>query len=268
MQTFGELYGRYLDTSTITRKHLDVAYGTQAAQKLDIYYPEVGEGPLPVVVFFHGGGFFKGDKGRYQLASALSALDLGYAVASVNYRMLPEHPLPAAFEDAEHALSYLSEHATELGVDPGRMAVWGESAGATLAVWAGCKRGVRAIVSWYAAIDVSHITDALLEEAGSDCATLAEYLFGLSGDELAKACKRYDLRTLAESHVPALIALHGTADELVPTQDSIELHEAFSACLAPDKNKLMLVEGGHHGVADYQDERTLATMLDFLDANV
>jgi len=88
---------------------------------------------LPLVVYFHGGGFVIGDLDSHdplcrQLAAAIPAV-----VVSVDYRLAPEHRFPAAVEDAEAATAWAAEHALTLGASPGQLVVAGDSAGGTLA---------------------------------------------------------------------------------------------------------------------------------------
>ena len=96
-------------------------------------YTPAGEGPLPVVLFFHGGGWVIGDleivdRPCRQLADAAGAI-----VVSVDYRLAPEHVYPAAFDDCYAATAWVAEHAGEIGADAGRLAVAGDSAGGNLA---------------------------------------------------------------------------------------------------------------------------------------
>jgi acetyl esterase len=87
----------------------------------------------PAIVWIHGGGFVLGDvEGDMPLATGLAA-DTGAVVVSVEYRLAPEHPFPAPVEDCYAALKWTAEHAGELGLDPGRLAVGGLSAGGGLA---------------------------------------------------------------------------------------------------------------------------------------
>ena len=88
---------------------------------------------LPVVVFYHGGGFALGDLETHDRICRRLARASGAIVLSVDYRLAPEHPFPAAPDDAFAALTWAHDNAEDLGGDPGRLAVAGDSAGANLA---------------------------------------------------------------------------------------------------------------------------------------
>jgi acetyl esterase len=89
--------------------------------------------PLPALLYFHGGGFVIGDLDTHDGLCRLLANASGCRVISVEYRLAPEHKFPAAVEDASAAACWVAEHARELGIDPGRIAIGGDSAGANLA---------------------------------------------------------------------------------------------------------------------------------------
>jgi acetyl esterase/lipase len=99
-----------------------------------LYWPPEPLGPKPpVVMFFHGGGWVVGDLETYDNAGRQHAVGTGALVVSVDYRLAPEHPYPAAVEDVWTATQWVAEHAAELGADPSRLAVAGDSAGGNLA---------------------------------------------------------------------------------------------------------------------------------------
>ena len=97
-----------------------------------VYRPKGGATPLPGILFIHGGGFIIGSVEAEHIGAVLVAADAGAVVVSVDYRLAPEHPFPAALHDCYAALSWLHAEAAALGVDPDRVAVMGASAGGGL----------------------------------------------------------------------------------------------------------------------------------------
>jgi acetyl esterase len=95
--------------------------------------PEAADGPAPVVMFFHGGGWVVGDLDSYDNDARRHAVGSGALVVSVDYRLAPEHPYPAAVDDVWAATRWVAENAAGLGADPTRLAVAGDSAGGNLA---------------------------------------------------------------------------------------------------------------------------------------
>ncbi|MGO9803292.1 MAG: alpha/beta hydrolase [Steroidobacteraceae bacterium] len=103
--------------------------------QIRIYTP-VGVGtkdPLPGLVYFHGGGLVAGSLDTHDGICRRLSQASGCCLLSVNYRLAPEHPFPAAIEDGLAAVAWVAAHTTEFGLDPGRIGVCGDSAGATLA---------------------------------------------------------------------------------------------------------------------------------------
>lgn len=108
--------------------------GRDGPIRLRVYRPASGDGPtLPVVVFIHGGGWSVGDLDSYDSTARRHAAGAGAVVVSVDYRLAPEHPYPAAVDDVWAATRWVAAHAAELGGDADRMAVAGDSAGGNLA---------------------------------------------------------------------------------------------------------------------------------------
>jgi len=100
---------------------------------LRVYWPDAPAASYPIVVFYHGGGFALGDLDLYEELCRTICLDTDAIVVAPAYRLAPEHPFPAAVDDAWSVLRWVGEHARELGGDPARIAVAGDSAGGNLA---------------------------------------------------------------------------------------------------------------------------------------
>jgi acetyl esterase len=98
-----------------------------------VYRPDGASGPVPTVVFFHGGGFVIGDLDTHDNQSRAICRDTGAVVLSVAYRVAPEDAFPAAVDDCVAATAWAAEHVDRLGGDAQRIAVGGDSAGGNLA---------------------------------------------------------------------------------------------------------------------------------------
>ena len=118
--------------------HRDVVYGRTHAdfQKLDAYLVKLPQ-PTPVAIAVHGGGWRRGSKSQcvYQGDLVGALLDAGISVVSIDYRLTPQHTMPAQMEDVVRAVQFVRSKAWEWNLDPERIAAFGGSAGAHLAAW-------------------------------------------------------------------------------------------------------------------------------------
>lgn len=114
--------------ASIEERH---APGSAGAIPLRIYRPSPTTGT--VIVYFHGGGMVLGSNHSFEPLARMLAAASDSTVVSVDYRLAPEHPAPAQFDDAFAATAWVAENAEQLGVDPARLAVAGDSAGGSLA---------------------------------------------------------------------------------------------------------------------------------------
>ncbi len=131
----------FRDASTLPRV-ASVAGGTAAGSIPTRVYRPDADGPVPTIVYLHGGGFVIGDLDTHEGICRALCKDVGAVVVSVDYRLAPEHRFPAAVEDAYAALTWVAGHIDDYGGDPARLAVGGDSAGANLA--AVCAQQARA----------------------------------------------------------------------------------------------------------------------------
>lgn len=111
----------------------DVSYGPDPRNVLD-FWEATGDGPRPLLIYIHGGGWLTGDKSKK--GPALQPfLDRGICIAAINYRLTSQHPLPAPVHDAARAIQFLRSQANHWNVDTKHIALTGPSAGACTAMW-------------------------------------------------------------------------------------------------------------------------------------
>ncbi|MFT3964377.1 MAG: alpha/beta hydrolase [Sphingobium sp.] len=119
---------------------LDIAYGPDARQRLDIYRPVKSDGAAPVLIFFHGGGFLEGDRSIYGFV-ARSFAERGIVTIVASYRLVSDgFTYPAASDDARAVVKWAYGHVGEQGGDPGALFLAGHSAGALLVAEIGADR--------------------------------------------------------------------------------------------------------------------------------
>lgn len=222
----------------------DVVFGTGGGQELrcDVYTPAGNVGNAPGVLLVHGGAWRQGDRSVMEgFGRRLAAA--GFVGVACQYRLNadPEFPWPAHIHDVKAALRWMRANASRLGLDPGRIAVLGRSAGAHLALLLGGTPGdaefageggnpgvddsVQAVVAIFPPT-VFHMGETRVR--GSNAATA---LMGPAATaEKARAASPV---TYAKPGFPPTFLLHGTADKVVPPSASIVMYEALVAAGVP-----------------------------------
>jgi arylsulfatase A-like enzyme/pimeloyl-ACP methyl ester carboxylesterase len=242
---------------------------------LDLYLPsEKPATPLPVVMWIHGGGWKSGAK--EPCPWVYLAAD-GYAVASINYRLIHEAQWPAQIDDCRAALGWLRENAEKYTLDPRRIAVGGSSAGGHLAALLGTTHGpshvsggeqqarVRAVIDLFGATDLLTIpanvpspdkTDADLAKSNA-----ARLLGGIIRDIPDKAQLASALHQVSSDDAPFLI-IHGSNDTQVPLDQSQRLHEALQK--AGVSSTFHIVDGAGHGGKEFDSDEVRNKIRAFL----
>ena len=247
-------------------------------QQLDLFLPRnrASDKPLPIVAFIHGGGWRKGDR-RSGLPFLAPFLSSGkYAGASIGYRLTDEASWPAQIHDCKAAIRWLRSHAEEYGLDPNHLAVIGTSAGGHLVAMLGTSGDVADLEGDLgdAAGTSSRVTCVVDFFGPSDLTTMGEWHERPDSPEsllLGGPILDHQERAVAASPIqyttgddPPFLIVHGTADPLVPFEQSVQLRKALEKAGA--SATLIPIEGGGHGrfniqALNTQIERFLANHL-------
>ena len=251
----------------------DIPYTTSGIpeQSLDIIrlaHPD-GQG-RPLIIYLHDGAWQKGDKtdGNEDLAAFVRSGN--YVAASINYRLTNNAAWPAQLHDCKAAIRWLRAHAQQYGIDSERIAVWGKSAGAYLALMLGATAtnpAFKGIVGQHhnfsakisAVVNCAGIVDfnSLPAQPSSVDHTTADSPEGrLLGGALSKfiyAAKDASPRQYINSKMPPVLSIHSENDDIIPYAQSEQLHQQLQACGVP--NILIPVHKAKHG--EYPKEMLL-----------
>jgi len=277
------------------RKFSDIPYTALGAKgpALDIYLPEEGEGPFPVVVYFHGGSYTRGDKSEgKRLAYALPMLTGGYAIAALNYSLAPGANFPRPVVEGKAAVRFLRAHAAEFSLDPSHFITAGASAGGYYAALLATTMGaadfddlslgypnepedIQASVLFFAPLNMTSM-DKQFEQSGvarayapvaspesSECA-----LFGVTIGENPELYKKASPALLVNSDTPPMILFHGADDVIVPPAQSVEMPEALGAAIGKDRVALRIVPGAGHTDVKFTEYSIFGEIFAFLAQNL
>lgn len=281
-----------MDTSHIERKWLDVTYATQSpAQKLDIYLPEKGDGPFPVIVSIHGGAWMFGDKGDIMNLHFLEGLKRGFAVVCMNYRLSDEAKFPKQIHDCKAAVRHLRANAEIYHLDVDRVAAWGASAGAHLAALLGTSRKVRkledftmgnprassavhAVVDWYGPTESFLKMD---EQLTASCMGIPDHssadspeskLLGRPITEVPDLVRFASPLTYVKANMPPFLIQHGLKDEVVPVQQSLNFAAEIERGAGAKRVTLEIFNDATHGDPLFETPQNVARVLDFLEQHL
>ena len=265
------------DISWVKRRFLDVPYGTQSKRQcFDLFLPDEGDGPFPLFIHIHGGGFAFGDKRDDHMDAYLLGIKRGYAVASLEYRLSGEAKFPAAALDCREAIRYIKTHVAEYCVDPNRIAVLGGSAGGNLAAMVGmnipngafpgeegktfsCEPTVQVCIDQFGPVRFETMRDQAIangvSEVHPNTATMPESKYlGIDISEApAELLKTSYPGTYASEAMAPMLVQHGTGDHLVPWAQSEEFVKDLQARGFGHKVEYVPLEG-----ADHEDKRFTA----------
>ena len=279
------------DVSHIRRKWLDMPYASLSpSQKLDIYLPDQGDGPFPVILYIHGGAFAIGDKRDIHVLAFLKSIEHGFSVVSVNYRLSGEAIFPAGLQDVKAAIRWVRANGEEYQLDGNRIAAWGCSSGANYAAMI-CLTGnvnelddlslgnpeypcnVQAGVDWFGPTDFLKMDEQLeengfgLADHGKADSPESRYL-GAKISDVPLKVELANPMTYVHEHMPPILIQHGRLDDLVPVQQSMIFVEKLEKYVSPDRFEFDIVEGAGHADPLFEAEENMERVFSFLDRHL
>lgn len=252
----------------------DIVYGKvgDVELKLDLAVPKEGDGPFPLLVFIHGGGWQMGNKASHD-GACVNCSKRGYVAATIGYRFAPKYPFPAQVEDVKCAIRYLRSKAKEYKIDPERVAAIGYSAGGHLSLMLGLmdptdgldesggnpgfSSKVQAVVNYFGPTDFT-------KESPLDNPVGKKLVTDFMGttDLTSPLFKQASPITYINKGDPPVITFQGAADPLVPAQQAKTLHALLKEKGVTEH--LELIENGGHGFSGEANARTIKMMDEFL----
>jgi acetyl esterase/lipase len=251
-------------------RNLSYIEGGHEQNRLDLYLPEKAVGPLPLVVWVHGGGWQGGSK---EGCPAVPLAAKGYAVASINYRLSQHAVFPAQIEDCKAAIRWLRANAAKYHLDPDHVGVGGDSAGGHLVALLGTTGDVKELEGNGGNLDQSSRVQCVVDWFGpTDFVawppdfnkTVYSFITALIGgpanENPEKARKASSITYVDKDAAPFLI-LHGDKDNVVPLAQSEDLAKALKK--AGVEVTLHIVKGSGHGGPAFLSPENEKLMEDF-----
>jgi acetyl esterase len=248
------------------RDQKDVEFGRPGGKPLllDLHVPD-GPGPFPAAILIHGGGFDEGSRSTNVRPLFEPLANAGFAWFSIDYRMAPEFRFPEARADVDTALRWLKSHAAEYHVDARRIVLIGESAGGFLVNYAGTHETpdtkVAAVVDIYGPVDYARLAELRRDHPERfNMASIKRHaanggssrFFGAEQADAAGLAKLHDISPIFAVHkgMPPFLAIHGTKDDQVVYEQSIDMcdamHKVGAVC------DLITIDGGGHGMGGWK----------------
>lgn len=280
-------------TDFIQRKFLDIQYAPGGERRmLDIYLPNEGEGPFPVIIDIFGGGWYFGQKSSHKLEPALALLRRGFAVVSINYSLSYQQKFPTQVYEIKSAIRFVRKNAEKYQMDPDKIALLGESAGAHYAALCATSSAagklneegwpyedvsdeVQAVIAVYCPVDLGMSKELFsVEEQAWGIKTIVEewgeedsqegVLLGGAVKNVPEMVEMANPCNYLNEKCPPFLFLHGTEDYCVPCIGSMWLAAKIMQATSIDNVEYKLIEGNHHDIHDFEKEWIYDLEDDFL----
>lgn len=287
-----------IDVAQFRKVELDLPYANESPnQILDIWYPDQGEGPYPVVIVFHGGAFIAGHKRSFYIKSMCKPISQGYAIATVEYRFYSEATWPAQLYDGKAAIRFLRANAEKYNLDPNKFIVWGNSAGGNvtqllavtgdrpdmddLSIGVEASSKVQGAIAWYTTSELmsaeQYGTDIAEERArtgagkgmmpggGMDDRSMFSELLGFMPMFYPERTLKASPIGYVEEDCPPMLLQHGTNDLVIDYHQSVYMYNKVKAVCGEDRVEMDLFEGEPHGSQKIKADENITHCVDWLD---
>lgn len=279
----------YLDVSDIPRQKRGLRYPAPdgSERELDLFYPEMGDGPFPVILSVAGGAWYYGVPTSAHLGRTVHcSVRRGYAFASIACTSSQYRKFPYQIAEVKCAVRYLRRNAEALGLDTDFIGNWSASSGAHLSLLAALTEqnpyfdihngdrtpcGVDALAAIYPCLRL----DATEEDfhrlglepetyrSGADC--MESRFLGALVENSPELCRLAAPITHLRADAPPMMLLHGTADATVPVTFTLEFAHAYLDLAGADKLLVRIMRGAGHSDPRFKDDAMCAEILDFFD---
>lgn len=239
-------------TQFFSANRLKIEYGEAGGQKLllDAHVPD-GNGPFPVAIIIHGGGWMSGDPEK-DIVPVFAPYATNYTWFTVSYRLAPTNPWPACYDDVQTAIRWVKAHAAEYKGDPERIALIGYSAGGHLVTLAGTQSAPDTRVQ--AIVGMAPPTDLVADNERRGGLTISmRSLFGFDTtnitDSARAVLKKNSPIDYVKPGLPPFMIVQGTADKTVPENQSLAFQEKLKA--AGVDCEMIAIPRAQHRIADW-----------------
>ena len=268
---------KVLDMRQFERKELDIPYTTDMhnpRQTLDIIYPTNAKAPFKIIMLLHGGAWAMTNKRSESIASIYEAINQGYAIVAVNYRLSNEVKWPYPLYDIKAAVRFIRANAKHYELDASKIVLWGVSSGGHLAQMMAATNGntkfedlsmgnaktsseVQGIVSWYGISDISRLSDI-----GTNPANI---LMGYNVRLNANKTKEANPIAWVNKKFPPILLVHGSEDGIVPIEQAIDMQNKVNQITKKHHALLEILDGGIHGDSIIKSKDNVLSNLFFVD---
>ena len=287
-----------IDVNQFSKVELDLQYANESVnQILDIWYPDTGKAPYPLVIVFHGGAFAAGHKRSHYIKSMCKPISQGYAIATVEYRLYHEAKWPAQLYDGKAAIRFLRANAKKYQLDPNKFAVWGNSAGGNvtqliavtgdnpdmddLSMGVQASSKVQAAIAWYTTSELMSCeqfgTDiaqkrnetgagkGMMPNDGKGDKSMFAELLGFMPLYYPEKTMKASPIAYVDENCPPMLLQHGTNDLVIDYHQSVYMKGKIDEVCGKDRAQLDLFDNEPHGSQVIKADKNINRCIDWLD---